>query len=398
MIYHIWLQSTFPFGTKLIKDILEAFGSPKGVYEAHLNDLKLSGLFSQRQLNCLTSKDLTDARKVLNDCKKNKISVIPYCSEYYPQLLREIPNPPLALYAKGNVSLLNSEPLICVIGTRVATQYGKKSAFSLSARLAAGGITVVSGGAMGIDSAAHKGALAAGGNTVCVYPSGLCTSYLSANKALREEIARRGLIISELPPYRELRKGGVPLRNRIMAGISLGVAVVEAPIKSGAIITADFAAEHGRDVFAVPGGLDNPNYSGCNRLLADGAKLLIDARTVFSEYEAMYPHKINVEAAYSKNVKMPASEGGAAEKLPKEQKNQDIKTHSQNCENFVKKNINSVLPKTAKIVYNNLDKQIFSADELRNGQLSDTELLTALTQLEIFGYIKALPGGRYEVI
>lgn len=162
----------------------------------------------------------------------------------------------------GKTALLNGEPMVCLVGTRKASEYGIKSAFLLAARLEAGGITVVSGGAIGIDTSAHQGAMSVSGNTACVFPGVICSYYLKSNRQLRSEIAQNGLLISKCPPFCELSKGFIQLRNRILSGLSLAVAVVEAPAGSGALITADFAAEQGRDVFEVPGGLDQPQLKG----------------------------------------------------------------------------------------------------------------------------------------
>ncbi len=399
MEYYIWLQQILRQGSNAVLPIINRFGTPEKVFCADCNDLRLSGLFTSAQLSKIAKHDLTFARKALNDCKAQNIIPVAIGTDAYPELLQHIQNPPLVIYCKGDISLLNGEPCICVIGTRDVTDYGKKSAFSLSARLAAGGFTIVSGGAMGTDTAAHLGAISVEGKTICVYPAGICSSYLITNKPLRDEIAKKGLLLSEFPPMSELLKGTIPLRNRILSGLSLGIAVVEAPRKSGAVITAEMAGEQGRDVFAVPGGLNSPEYEGCNRLLADGAKLLTDARTVFAEYENIYPHKIDAEKAYKTSIKYRAAQAPeGCEKTQEKQKEQATQNlTSENGENF-KKIINSNLSKTAQMLYNRLNKQIFSADEIRFGEISSAELLAAITELEIFGYIKALPGGRYKIL
>ncbi|MBQ0083448.1 MAG: DNA-processing protein DprA [Clostridiales bacterium] len=390
--HYILLQRILGIGSKKVKKVIEKYHGAEAVFEQNYDDLRLCGLFTALQTEKIKKADMNYARKVLNDCNNSGIAVIPFASVMYPALLAEIPDPPLVLYAKGNLDLLN-EPAICIVGPRKVTEFGKKAAFSLSARLAAGGFTVVSGGAVGSDTAVHLGALAVEGNTICVYPSGLNSSYLKANKELRDKIAANGLLISECPPDTELMRGMIPVRNRIMSGISVGVAVVEAPIKSGALITANMAAEQNRDVFAVPGEITNINCEGSNKLIEDGAVPLTDARIIFSEYERRFEGKLNAEKAYGRHIIKPAAKANT-ESEPKTEKTPPQK---ENKPENIQKNINYSLSKTAEMVYNNLDKQNFSLDEISRGNLTTGEILAAITELEIKGAIRAVPGGRYEI-
>ncbi len=389
MEYWIWLQSILRAGSAQVKPVLERYGNAKGVYNASYDDLKLSGLFKETQLAKLSDKDLSFAMKVLNDCKNMGISLVCINNSHYPSLLREIENPPLLLYFKGNIDLLNGQPTICIVGPRAVSAFGNKAAFSLSARLASGGFTIVSGGALGSDSAAHKGALAVNGNTICVLGSGINSSYLKENKPLRDTIAKQGILISEFFPNQNATKYTFPIRNRIMSGLSHGTVVIEAGDKSGALITANLANEQGRDVFVIPGNPTYLQYKGSNKLIRDGASALLDTGDIFQEYIVRFPDKIFPEKAFATQVVMTAESkektsaktGPETAELPRKEK--------------IKKNITDNLSKTAKIVYNQLDKQIFLIDEIDCGQLSLGEVLAAVTELEIFGYIEALPGGRY---
>ncbi len=401
--YSIWLQGILGVAAEQTLEVIEKFGNAQNVFDADYNDLKFSGLFTPRMLEKIKKRDLTAARKVLNDCKKSGIAVIPITSPEYPQLLLQTADPPLVLFAKGNTALLNGEPTVCIVGPRKASSYGLRAAFSLAARLSAGGITVVSGGAVGADFAAHSGALSVGGNTICVFPSGLNSSYLKTNKPLRDKIAANGLLLSEHTPFYELKRGDIPKRNRLMSGLSLGTVVIEAGEKSGALITANTAIEQNRDVFVIPGSPSLPQYAGSNKLIAECARPLLDARNIFEEYYPMFPDKINAEKAYGKSLKMTDNS------LPK----QDFHKKSADAEHICageksaaatkdgkiqRKNLNGHLSKYAKIVYNNLNTRVFSPDELRVEEIAPSQLLAALGELEIFGYIKALPGGRYEVL
>lgn len=388
MEYWVWLQTVLRAGSAKVIPVLDRYGNAKTVFETSYDDLKLSGLFSERELSKLKNKDLSFAKKVLNDCKKTGISAVCINNKNYPELLRQIGNPPLVLYFKGNIELLNDEPTVCIVGPRLVSSFGKKAAFSLAARLSAGGFTVVSGGALGSDTAAHKGALAVGGNTVCVLGCGINSTYLKENKPLRDMIAKHGIVISEYFPDKSATKYSFPVRNRIMSGLSHGTVVVEAGEKSGALITANLANEQGRDVFVIPGNPTYEQYKGSNKLLRDGARALLDANDIFCEYINAFPHKINPEKAFAVKPKL------TEDKPRKAPVNKLVAQVETKIEQKSKKIIANNLSKNAKIVYNQLDKQIFMIDEI-NCALSANEMLAAITELEILGYIEALPGGRY---
>lgn len=394
MEYWVWLQTVLKPGSNKVLHVLEKYGSAKGVFETSYDDLKLSNIFSPRELSVLAKKDISFAKKVLNDCKKLDISAVCINNGYYPELLRQISNPPLVLYFKGNIELLNDEPTVCIVGPREVSPFGKRAAFSLAARLSSGGFTIVSGGAVGSDTAAHKGALAVEGNTVCVLGCGINSTYLKENKPLRDKIAEKGIVISEYFPNQEATRYSFPVRNRIMSGLSHGVVVVEANEKSGALITANLANEQGRDVFVIPGNPTYAQYKGSNKLLRDGARALLDANDVFLEYIGAFPHKIDSEKAYRITAKM--SEEKTPEKVTKTPVDKLVKQVDEKLKQKTKKIINNNLSKKAEMVYNQLDKPIFMMDEI-NCTLTANEMLAAITELEIMGYIAALPGGRYEL-
>ena len=390
MIYWIWLQAAVGLAFKNVKPMLNSFKTAEDVYNATPSDLEFSGLFSKTALSRLKNKNLDAARKILNECEKRGIEIVTLADNRYPPLLKEIDNPPVLLYAKGNLELLDCRPCVCIVGPREVSVFGKKAAFSLSARLSAGGFTIVSGGAKGSDTAAHKGALAVGGNTVCVLAVGIGDDYLALNKELREVIANKGLLVSEFPPFSTVRKGTFSIRNRIMSGMTLGTVVIEADEQSGALITANHAIEQNRDVFVIPGNPTLEHYKGSNKLLQEGAKALLEAKDVFLEYLGDYPHKIYLEKAYNQKIVIPNEEAQKPLAPPKPKEN-DKK------EVFIKKNIITPLSNNAKMVYNQLDRQVFLVDEIVVGELNSSQLLAAITELEIFGYIEALPGGRYTL-
>ena len=230
---------------------------------------------------------------------------------------------------------------------------------------------IVSGAALGADTCAHKGTLSAGGKTIAVLGCGICCDYLPENRELRNLISKNGCLISEYPPFAQATKYSFPIRNRIISALSLGTVVIEASLKSGSLITARLANEQGRDVFVIPGNPTLDNYKGSNSLLRDGAIPLLDSSDIFNQYISFFPEHIDIERAFAK----------------------ENEKNSKNNE----KNLKLDLSNEAKIVYNNLNKEKFTVDDLLNLNLSDDALFTALTELEIEGVIKALPGGMYEI-
>ncbi|SDW27973.1 DNA-processing protein DprA [Paenibacillus sp. CF384] len=206
--------------------------------------------------------------------------------ESYPHLLRETPQPPWIIYAMGRVELLNRHA-IAIVGTRGPTAYGRKTASDLARRLSERGMTVVSGMAKGIDTLAHEGALEAFGSTVAVLGTPVDRIYPTENRGLYEQIVRKGVVISEVAPGTPFHPGLFPLRNRIIAGLSLGTVVVEAAERSGSLITADQALDMSRDVFAVPGPISSPKSAGTNGLIRQGAKLITSDQDIMEEYEGL---------------------------------------------------------------------------------------------------------------
>ncbi|AMA72656.1 MULTISPECIES: DNA-processing protein DprA [Aneurinibacillus] len=214
------------------------------------------------------------------------ITVLTWLNPLYPALLREIPDPPEVLYITGNKELL-SYPALAIVGTRTPTVYGKNAARQFARDLAAKGFCIVSGLARGVDSEAHRGALEAGGATIAILGCGIDIVYPNENRKLAAELRRQGLIISEYPPGVEPRRRFFPERNRLISGLARGVLVIEAAARSGSLITADLAAEQGRDVYALPGSVYSPKSVGCHWLIQQGAKLVHNVYDIVSEYPWM---------------------------------------------------------------------------------------------------------------
>ena len=368
----ITIQQCFGAGSMKAVKIFNSLREASILDEPFINS-KINDVISQKDADKILSFDINKIYKIIDDCVNNSIYVISICDNNYPERLRNIGDCPLVLYIKGELCGVDKLPLISIVGPRKISDFGKKAAFSLSKRLSRAGMIVVSGAALGADTCAHKGALAAKCKTIAVLGCGICYDYLSENRILREEISKSGCLISEYPPYAEATKYSFPIRNRIISALSMGTVVIEASLKSGSLITARLANEQGRDVFVIPGNPTLDYYRGSNALLRDGAIPLLSAVDIFNQYINQFPEQIDIEKAFS------------------------IDETVKKDKNLIKKS-QLGLSNEAKIVYNNLNSQKFTADDLLNLNLSDDEILSALTELEIEGLVKALPGGIYEII
>ena len=290
--YWVWLTTLPGLGERAKLQLLAHFGSPEEIYFAPEGELLLAEGITKLQAALLADKSLDRAEKVLEDCARDGQFLLTMDDAGYPARLRNIYDPPLLLYGKGSLPLFDDEVAVTVVGTRDCTPYGVRAASQLGYELARQGALLVSGMAKGIDGEALKGALRAGGFTAAVLGGGADVVYPAANRRLYEDIAATGVILSEYPPGTEPKGDHFPVRNRLLSALSLATVVVEAPEKSGALITAATALEQGREVFAVPGPFDAPKSRGCNALIREGAGLVCEAWDVLSFYESRFPHKL----------------------------------------------------------------------------------------------------------
>ena len=295
--YWVWLAQRRGLGNQARLALLRHFGSPEAVYYADREEVLLTGAVNREQAQALNQRSLEECERILEDCQRLGLRILTIQDADYPGRLQNIYDPPCLLYVKGRLPAMDDEAAVAVVGTRKCTPYGVACAEKLGYGLAGGGAVVVSGLAKGIDAAASRGALRAGGRTVGVVGNGLDVTYPRESRYLYEDIPASGALISEYPPGTEPAAGHFPARNRILSGLSLGTLVVEAPLRSGALITAETALEQGRDLFAVPGPIDAPNSDGCNRLIHDGAVLVMDAWDVLDEYTGRFPDKLKEREA-----------------------------------------------------------------------------------------------------
>jgi DNA processing protein len=346
-------------GPVRVRKLLQHFGSPERILSAKSSEiLQIEGFGLAQAENIAGWEAQVDLEGELKKVKERDLTLLTQEDELYPPLLREIYNPPLVLTVWGELTKRDHNAL-GVVGSRHATHYGLSTAKKLSFQIAYAGYTVVSGLARGIDTAAHEAALAAKGRTVAVIGSGMGKLYPPENMALAERIAQNGAVVSEYPVDRPADKQTFPYRNRIVAGWTCGLIVVEAPLRSGSLITAQQATEQGRTVYAVPGPIDKPTSAGCNRLIQQGAKLIMDGADVLDDLMTLFP---------------------TAPKAPKVEESRPVVT----------------LTLEEEILYNAI-----STDEAHiNDITTDSGLTTAtvsatLMRLEMKRMIRALPGRRY---
>ena len=284
-IYWFWLNGIEKLTPLKINKLLEKYQDAYAVYNAPYEELIVANILDAKLIeNIVCSKDLTKAKEEMEQLQRKNISFITPASTSYPLNLKNIYNNPLILYQKGEYTFTDEDIYVAIIGSRKATQYGVRTAQKISCELAKRGIIIVSGMAYGIDAAAHRGALDAGGKTVAVMGCGIDNIYPKSNEVLYKEILRNGCVISEYPPGTEAAPYMFPARNRIISGLCEGCVIVEAAQKSGALITAKLALEQNREVFAVPGNITSPESCGTNELIKNcAAKLITSYEDILAE-------------------------------------------------------------------------------------------------------------------
>lgn len=299
LLYWLWLASRPEVGDGLKAALLRHFGDPEDLFFASKEEIaesEIQGL-NEQNLAALCDRDLSGAEKILSDCSRLGISVLPFGDSAYPKRLQAIYDPPTVLYYKGRLPDFDHLAAIGVVGTRKASLYGIQAAKRIGKEIAEQGGLVVSGLADGIDGAAMGAALGLGLPAVGVLGCGADVVYPRQNRELFAQTERLGCILSEFAPGTPPVKWNFPKRNRIISGLSCGVAVIEAPERSGSLLTARHALEQGRDVFVVPGNVDMESFVGSNRLLRSGAIAVSSGLDIMAEYEGLYTGKLSGSGA-----------------------------------------------------------------------------------------------------
>lgn len=291
--YWIWMSSVCTADVKTKLKVLKYFGAPKEVFFACEADLRKLDFISNKDASTFADKRLHRAYEILEQCAEKNIDVMTIQDARYPERLRNIDNPPLVLYVKGRLPAVDEEAAIAIVGTRHCTPYGTKNARRIGYELARAGALVVSGLAAGIDSSGALGAIEAGCPVVGVLGCNIDEVYPKSNVRLYDDVQQVGALVSEYPPGHKGGRMNFPARNRIISGLSAGVVIIEAPERSGALITASLALEQGRELFVVPGNIDSDASKGSNKLLSESAaKAVISSKDVLSEFEGLFSWKL----------------------------------------------------------------------------------------------------------
>lgn len=407
-LHWIWLATRAGLGDRGRMALLQRFADAEDIYyAAAVEYARVEGL-SAEAVSSLQEKSLTEAEQILADCRRENIHILTWQDALYPKRLKNIADPPVVLYYKGSLPQVDALPCIAVVGTRSASAYGMSTAKRMGYQIAACGGITVSGVASGIDAMAMRGALSAGAPVIGVMGCGADVVYPVSNRTLYADTQRQGCLLTEFPPGTPPLGWNFPRRNRIISGLSCGVLVVEAPEKSGALITARQAADQGRDVFVVPGNIDVPSCKGSNALLRDGAIAVSSGWDVLSEYQAQFPGKITENRADCRQNVYPEEMEQAQPLLVAQKPKQPEKKQRRTI--FRKK---KEIDNTASSPYIDADKPrpALSADEekllscigadsmlvddvISASDLPAGQVLAMLTMLEIKGVITRLPGKR----
>jgi len=390
--YLMWLSCFTNIGIAKLNKLLEQFGSAENVYRA--NSLEISEIINIRERNLfkiISSKTDEFMENNLSFMEKNNISFIGICDEDYPDLLRDIDNPPVGLYIIGKMPDKDIKR-ISIIGSRECSSYGSRVAYKTAMELAASGTVVVSGMAEGIDGIAHRGALDGGGKTIAVLGNGVDICYPASNKNIRERIIQNGCLISEYPPKMQPLAYHFPERNRIISGISDVVLVVEAKEKSGTLITVDEAFKQGRYVFSVPGNINSDRSVGTNQLLKQGVRVFTQTNDILDvlRIEKNEFNKINNKIYEDDINKKEFTNNRNIDKRRKFVNGKNIENDKNN------KNIENTLATDEKLVYDCIGFEPISVDELVIKTKKEVSVLQyTLTVLEIKGIIQKVSGQSY---
>jgi len=403
--YWVWLAEHMPVKNGAIAAVLAYFGSPEAVYFAREGDYEHIPELTAQQRASLADKSMAAVQRTLAVCAENGWRIMTLADADYPARLRNIFAPPPVLYIRGRLPVMDEEAAVAVVGTRTCTPYGLKMAEHIAYDVTRAGGLIVSGLAAGIDTAAARGALRAGGRVVGVVGSGLDIVYPKFNRALFDDVAAVGAIVSEYAPGSEPLRGHFPERNRILSGLSVGVVVAEAPEKSGALITAARALEQGRDVYAVPGNADAASCVGSNALLKEGAVPVTSGWDVVENYTALFPEKLGrpmtagvpLDAAGEARLlrsALSAEAGNDPDRAIQLKKEIDKPKTVEYIDILVKSD--TLTPEEAAVIAALGDAERHVDDVIEASGLAAAAVLSTLTLLQIRGWVVQTPGKRFR--
>jgi DNA processing protein len=427
-LYWLWLAEKCGAASKQFGRLAEKYENPFDLYRLDEDEIEqLEGISAPLKAK-LCEKGLEASYSILKYCKENRVDIISYGDRRYPQRLKSIEDAPIVLYCLGHFPDFNSSLCIGMVGTRKMSEYGKQTAYKIGYELASAGAIVVSGMALGVDAAAACGALSSGGRTVAVLGCGISVVYPKEHKRLMDEIAKRGAVITEYPPSEAPHGHNFPKRNRIISGLCQGVLVVEGSVGSGALITARRAIDQGREVFALPGQINESNSEGPNELIKQGAYAVVSSDDILKHYDFLYRdvidytrlsrakrktdycdadaalarYGVSVGGAYQPRARKPLTEL-AEESFPLDDKQkaslkekQEARVQAEATAADESAALLSTLDETTRKVFENMpiDKAV-SPDSLSALGIGIGDAITSLTMLELCGLISSLPGGLY---
>ena len=396
--YWVWLSALWGLSARGAKAAVDALGGALEVYFASKEAYDAVVGLSEKDKTLLADKSTAHANEIIARCREEGIRILTARDADYPQRLSQLYDAPQVLYVRGQLPPLDELPAIALVGTRKSSPYGEKVSADLGYGLAKAGVIVVTGMAKGNDAAAAKGALMAGGSVVGLLGTAIDVDYPAENAPLIRDVAAVGCILSEYPPGRG--KANFPRRNRILSGLCNGVCVTEAPAKSGALITASYALEQGRDIFAVPGNVDSPNSAGCNELLREGARLVRSAEDIAEEYAGLYPlhsEEGKQERPYAlQKSAVDKSETNAyidGEKTPEPSPESVLEAKSP--EKTAEELFGGATADQQKILQLLLDGEKQADELIAATGFSAAKTMAELTLLSIRGLVLSRPGKRY---
>lgn len=409
--FWIWITQALGFNTPKVKRINELYSDISLFYLGGVKEWRLCGVLSQKDIDKLNSIKLSAAQSVINRCKELGYSVLAVDDEKYPECLYNIYAPPAVIYVHGKLPDVDHCLTIGIVGTRRATKYGVDNSYKFAYALSKYGVATVSGGALGIDCASHRGALAADGVTICVRGCGINCSYLNENAKMRQAITKRGAVISEYPPDETPRNYYFSARNRIISALSDGVLIIESGVKSGSLITASFAVEQGKEVFALLGN-NSPQNEGSNNRIKEGSAIPVtDFMDILNDFDNLYVtgEDVDFDSLSLEDIEAVPVKGKNPFK-DRKKNNNNINNKSYNTETEavehnkynsaqeVKHKNNLNLSTTVQNVYNYIGNEPVHIDKISSDlDIPVFKVLTALTTLEMKGLVSALQGRRYII-
>lgn len=430
-LYWIWLAEKCGSACKEFGRLAERYENPYDLYRLEEEEIEQLEGVSRGLKSKLCEKSLESSYAILRYCRQNRVAVIGYHDRRYPARLRNIEDPPVLLYAQGRIPDWNSRLCIGMVGTRKMSEYGRQTAYKISYELSAANALIVSGMALGVDAVSACGVLASGGETVAVLGCGISTVYPKEHTRLENAIRERGVVITEYPPYEKPLASNFPKRNRIISGICQGVLVIEGDSRSGALITAKRAVEQGRELFALPGKVDDINSEGPNDLIRKGAHVALCADDILCHYDFLYHDTVNykglskakqkkipVEASlekygvsnlyyrgrYEKKDPVPAAEKTSRKKeMPAPEKTAVLEEAVVSAPTETEKRtaddsaalMAGLDPVSCRIFAQMPIDRAVSPDQMALPDVAMSELMTSLTLLELSGLVTSLPGGLY---